>query len=91
MARISRLDNRSTYEVRTEEARYAVTLTRLKNDVNGNPKFEANIILLEMNGIKYCEYFLTACYRFAGHFLSEKDEAKWVVQPSDNDEEEKRK
>ena len=69
-----RLDNTTTYLVNG----YAVTLTRLRNDINGNPRYQAELIPLD-NLTKYG----SSCairYTFTGHFLSEKGEAERVVE-----------
>lgn len=78
---MKRLNNKSTYEVITKRARYAVTLERLKNTNAGNPRFSANIITLEVFGENPAtEYFYTVCYRFNGHYMNDLDEAREVVR-----------
>lgn len=82
MARIMREDNRSTYIIRTALGNYAVTLWRLKNDINGNPRWEANVMVMNGN-----DYWFTAVYRFAGHYYNEQDEARWIVERYEKDKE----
>lgn len=74
-----RKNNKNTYKITTERGVYAVTLERLKNNVYGNPRFSANILVIEKDGEASDDYIFTACYTFDGHYLSERDEARFVV------------
>jgi len=81
-----RLFNSDTYKVNTDRGDYAVVLERLKNDVNGNPRFEAYIVVLEVFGEHVSpEYYFTAHYRFSGHYMNAQDEAKWIVHRYEED------
>lgn len=71
-----RFDNKNTYLVERDERKYAVTLSRIKNDVNGNPRFEALITDLEDLASGYST---TYTYRFSGHHMSNKNEAMWIL------------
>jgi len=73
--------NKNTYKVNTDRGRYAVTLDRLKNGVNGNPRFSANVLVLEVFGERMDDSFIfTANYTFNGHYMSEIDEARFIVE-----------
>ena len=77
-----RIDNRFGFKVITNYGVYFVTLLRIKNDVNGNPRFEAAISLIshdpEKTELAIHEYY-TVSYRFTGHYCSAYDEAKIIV------------
>lgn len=76
-----RMNNKNTYEVTTERGRYAVTLERRKNDVNGNPRFSANIIVLHIFGDEPATgFFYTPVYSFQGHYCNEEGEAAFIVK-----------
>lgn len=76
-----RLTNPSTYEVITDRARYAVTLEGLKNDVNGNRRYKANIITLHyFSEAPASRTFYTVSYTFTGHYMNEEGEAAEVVR-----------
>lgn len=74
-----RLNNKTTLRVTTNN-HYLVTLSRLNNTYSGNPRYEANIICLDNDDI-YC---YTVVYRFNGHYMSEYDEAKWIINYYEN-------
>ena len=68
--------NKATYRVKVGERHYLVTLTHLKNDVNGNGRYEANVIDLD-----YTEtYIATYVYRFGTHYGGDYYEACWIAQ-----------
>ena len=77
---MKRLKVKSTYKLSKDGETYIVTLSRVKNDVNGNPRFEAEIILLADNYLS-----LAHVYRFAGHYQPEEEEAKWIVDRFNED------
>ena len=78
---MKRLINPSTYLVTTNKARYAVTLERLNNDRNGNPRFKGVIITLEYFGeIQSTETLYTVAYTFKGHYMSDSGEAAELVR-----------
>lgn len=79
-----RLDNISSYKIETDRNIYIVTMERLKNNINGCPRFEARIICL---GSGISESFYTARYRFTGHYYNEYDEAKWIVSHYESERE----
>ena len=69
-----RLDNTSSYLVDG----YAVVLTRIRNDVNGNPRYQAELIPL--GTLNACQYSCVARYTFTGHYMADADEAKHIVE-----------
>lgn len=71
-----RFDNKNTYLVERDGRKYAVTLSRVNNDVNGNPRFEALITDIEALASGYST---TYTYRFGGHYMGNEDEAAWIV------------
>ena len=78
-----RLMNSTTYRVlagtpTTGIDAYAVTLTRIRNDVNGNPRFQADITNLD--DLANNRNAMTARYTFTGHYMSEYDEAREIVR-----------
>ena len=64
------------FKINTERNNYVVTLERLKNDTNGNPRYKAVIIFVEEN----TESYYNAVYTFTGHYLNGLGEAKWIVE-----------
>lgn len=80
---LKRLDNTQTYRVETEKAVYLVNIKSIKNDINGNPRYNANIILFEdKNEANPNEhlYFYTAQYNFTGHYCGWNGEAEYIVR-----------
>lgn len=76
-----RLDNKATYGVETDLARYLVTLTHLKNDINGNPRLSANVIVLEVKGNEHPgNYYTTYSYNFTANGIGEENEARWICR-----------
>ena len=64
----------NTFQINTESGNYLITLERIKNTVNGAPRFSAAIIDLN----SYC--LATYQYTFTGHYMSEHDEAQWIAE-----------
>ena len=54
---------------------YVVTLERLKNTVDGCPKFKAVVIHIEEGS----KDFYNAVYTFHGHYMNNDKEAAWIV------------
>lgn len=79
-----RLNNKTTYLVRGDLGKYAVTMTRLNNDVNGNPRWEAEIT--KIDSLISWDATWTICYHFTGHYYNEQDEAGWVVRHFEREE-----
>lgn len=76
---VKRKTNRTTYLTHCEGVAYAVTLTRIRNDVCGNPRFEAVVTRLEsLNGRAglACSYV----YAFTGHYMDDQMEADWIAK-----------
>lgn len=75
-----------TYPITTAKGKYAVTIRRIKNDINGNAKWEANLM--------YCaasDYWFTQTFRFQGHYRNAHDEAAWLVETIERRMEEQEK
>lgn len=71
-----RLTNSTAYLVKSKHT-YAVTLTRIKNSINGNPRYQADIIVIDfLTNIKIS---CVAHYTFTGHYMSEQKEAEWII------------
>lgn len=73
---IKRQNQIDAFQISTEKGNYIVTLERLKNDVNGNPRYKAVIICIEQNTTIY----YNATYTFTGHYLCAYGEAQWIVE-----------
>ena len=69
-----RLNVKNTYKLSKDGETYIVTLSRVKKDVNNNPRFEAEIIAIADNYLS-----LSYVYRFTGHYMTEIEEAEWIV------------
>lgn len=83
---MKRLNNLATYKIETGRAIYIVTMIRLANTNAGVPRFQANIIKLEdKNGPINKDYLYTAVYTFKGHFYSELDEVRYIVEHHENE------
>lgn len=73
--------NPSTYKVETFRGTYAVSLERLHNTEAGAPRFKAQIITLQVRGEEPPEgNFYTTAWTFTGHYIEEREEAKWIVE-----------
>lgn len=62
------------------KSQFCVTLSKLRNDANGNLRYEATVIDVDelvwpFNGGR-CQ---ATKLRFTGHCMSERDEAEWAV------------
>lgn len=76
---VKRKTNRTTYLIRREGVAYAVTLTHIRNNVYGNPRFEAVVTRLDgLNGSAglACSYV----YTFTGHYMDDQMEADWIAK-----------
>lgn len=65
-----RLTNITTYNF----ANYSVALERIKNDINGNPRYKA--IIIRTNEAVTS----SAVYTFSGHYMGERQEAEWILE-----------
>jgi hypothetical protein len=70
--------NPTTYVVNGDKSDYLVTLERLKNTTNGNPRFKATIVDLN----SYCYH--TVSYTFNGHYCGDFGECEWIVKHHEN-------
>ena len=77
-----RMNNKNSYMIKTVKADYIVTLTRLKNTYSGNPRFEANIMMIKdyTNETINNDFVYTVCYRFNGHYMDELNECRYIVE-----------
>lgn len=58
-----------------------MNLDKLKNTDAGQPRFKATVITLQVRGEEPPEgEFFTSVWQFLGHYLSDRDEAKWIVE-----------
>ena len=73
---IKRQNQIDAFSVSTETRNYIVTLERLNNDRNGNPRYKAVIIFIEENTTNY----FNAVYTFTGHYCGERSEAEYIVK-----------
>ena len=73
---MKRLTNKTSYLTRGKADTYFVTLERIHNDRNGNPRFEAVLIPFA----NYSHVVSSPVYRFTGHSLGEEREAEWIVE-----------
>lgn len=74
---IRQKDNAGVYKVETDSRKYYVELIRLQNNYYGTPRFEAHII--RVDSIEQYDYCGAIVYRFNGHYLTDMEEAKFIV------------
>lgn len=75
---VKRLTLKSIYDVITERGKYKVLLSYLKNTTIGQPRYEAIIIAMDING--QLNGLHNAVYRFTGHYLGDYGECEWIVK-----------
>ena len=75
---VKTLTSKSVYKVVDGKHVALVTLSRIKNTIEGCPRFEAQVIYMPYGEI--AEYFTSATFRFKGHYYCDKDEAEWLVK-----------
>ena len=63
------------FRVVTSKREYLVTLERLNNDRNGNPRYKAVIVFTEPDS----DSFYNAVYTFTGHYCGEQNESDYIV------------
>ena len=74
---MKRLTTYTTHLLAHEGRPYIVTLTRIHNDVNGNPRFEA---VITNHDVMLSDGYANAYrYRFTGHYMAERQEAEWIL------------
>ena len=73
---IKRQNQIDAFSVSTDTRDYIVTLERLNNDRNGNPRYKAVIIFTEDGATSY----YNAVYTFTGHYRGERSEAEYIVK-----------
>lgn len=72
---IKQLTNLSTYKFVIDHKIYYVSITNLKNTYAGQPRFEA--IITKASNDYYPRYSYK--YYFYGHYYTEKDEARFIL------------
>lgn len=77
---IKRLLNTDTFKFETTAGSVFVNIERLNNGVNGNPRYKASVMTMfdDFNP----GYLFTRVYRFDGHYLDLKSEARFILQHS---------
>ena len=70
-----RLNQINTFKIKKENQEHIITLERLKNDIYGTPRYKAVIIFLASGDYN----FFNAVFTFKGHYLSERDEAEYIL------------
>ena len=73
-----RQDEIDAFLIKTEKREYIVTLEPLRNDTNGNPRFQAVIVFYEPD--KRINSYYNAVYKFTGHYLGRRGEAEWITK-----------
>ena len=58
---------------------YIVTMQRTHNTKDGAPMYSADITKQNQNSLNSWGYLITASYTFKGHFDSEPNEAKFIL------------
>lgn len=56
---------------------YIVTLTHIRNDAYGNPRFQADIA--HLGDLKYHHRSSVARYTFGGRYESDAEAAMWIL------------
>lgn len=56
---------------------YLITIERINNDVNGNPRFKA--IITSLKGLNNDKHTLSYVYTFKGHYDAEEGEADFIL------------
>ncbi len=77
MSRTTRKYQENVFVIKGFRNTYVVTLERLKNDANGNPRYHAIVAVIE--AIEDGKYCYNAVYDFTGHYLNAEGEARWIV------------
>ena len=70
---MKRLNQVTALKIEAKGRQHLVILEKLKNDVNGNPRYKAIIVFLDSD----CLY--NAVYTFKGHYCGDKGEAEFIV------------
>ena len=71
-----RLYNTEIYKVENEVGIFGVALERIKNNINGGPRYKATIFrLADYNGYNWIAYN----YTFTGHYCGDRKEAEWIL------------
>lgn len=74
---MKQLTTQTTYRLVRGATAYAVTLTTIHNDINGNPRYEASVTnLSDLENYGYAGAFR---YRFTGHYFGEHKEAEFIL------------
>ena len=74
---MKQLTTQTTYRLVRGNTAYAVTLTTIQNDVNGNPRYEASVT--NLSTLANCGSAGAFRYRFTGHYFGEVREAEFIL------------
>lgn len=72
---MKRLNQVTALKIRMKERDHLVIIERLKNTSYGCPRFKTTIVFLANDS----ESYFTAVYTFKGHYMSEQQEAEFIV------------
>ena len=71
---IKQKNNVYTYRAEGKKGAYIVTLERLNNDYNGNPRFKAILTKADFDKSYYSKV-----YTFTGHFCGDEGEVDFII------------
>lgn len=77
---LKRQNQISAYNIKKGNKEYCVTLEHLKNSPSGCPRFKATIIYAPTDTSEDTSYLYNAVYTFTGHYVSDGDEANWILE-----------
>ena len=73
------LSTQDAFFFKDGDVEYSVTLVGLKNDVNGNRRYEA--IVVDLDDLRSDDRASGAFrYRFTGHMMTPRQEAEWALK-----------
>jgi len=75
---VKKLQPVNSYHIEHNGNSYLVTMVGLKNDRNGNKRYEATITGADVCHIQYGRAY-SFRYTFTGHCFGEDEEALWIV------------
>lgn len=67
------LTNSTAYHIKG----YIVTLTHIRNDADGNPRFQADIA--HLGNLQYHHLSSVSRYTFGGRYRSDAEAAMWIL------------
>lgn len=72
---MKRLNQVTALKIEAQGKQHLVILERLKNDYYGCPRYKATIVFLADDATEYA----SAVYTFKGHYMSDKQEAEFII------------